>query len=186
MEEFAGALAGCVAGKTRGWVYTELEFVVDAVSAKSSELDKKWKALLNSGKLESALESNSGNNLINDLERDDLKVDSVETATCAPELIGYRILERQASLDLFDFYRGRPNARDEIKRDLGSYVVRDGSKIMNKGTSKDDIKTDDEGIERLSGEIIESNRKMENSEILTALADEISKSKKNIAAKPEG
>lgn len=105
-ERTANFLARC----TQGWVYKELEGLIDAVEI---EAPKDW---------EKAAPTND-EGFIKDLRRELLKgpkgpIDWFQT---------YKILERQASLDLFQFYkhRGAPAAVAELLRVLGSYGVKD-------------------------------------------------------------
>lgn len=170
LKEFSGLLANCLAAYTCGWVYKELELLADAVSTKSSVCEGKCKELLEGNKLKNAWRNGRERELLEDIlpitplpmsERVSVFLENLQDkdAKHYVEKIGrYEILERQAALDLFGFYGGREKAEDEIKRVLGSYVVKERRK------ARSSAKTDHEsqvkaGIVKLADTIIKFKSK---------------------------
>src|SRR5260370_34950346 len=109
---------------TQGWAYKELEFLVDAIRTKAWESGDLWKP--ESSKLKA-----------------DLKVEPVEFPAFVnnpgEDLRCYKILGRQAALDLFDFYGDRTKPKDEIERVLSSEVLR--------GTNKKDTRREHDAMQ---------------------------------------
>ncbi len=96
-----------LAKRTQGWVYKEIEHLVGLVQTK----------ILNGWTVP---KNDPDSTLITDLEA--RKLDPPKLSGKLPtEFKTYEILKRQAALDIFDFYRGRNKAKDEIERVLGSY-----------------------------------------------------------------
>lgn len=178
LKELSGLLANCLAAYTHGWVYKELELLADAVSTKSSLCEWKYKNLLNGDKLKSAWKNGRERELLKDLlpitllpmsERLAVFIEKLKdtyTKDCVEKLGMYEILDRQAALDLFAFYGGRDKAENEIKRVLGSCVVKERRK------GRTNVKTDDKGqakvIDSLAGAIIKFKSKPEPETIKTS------------------
>jgi adenylate kinase family enzyme len=90
-------LARYLAGKTQGWVYKEIEHLVGQVQGR----------ILNGARSALPGDKELG---VKPHPRDKL-----------PGFITYSILEREAALDIFDLYRGRTKASEEILQVLASY-----------------------------------------------------------------
>jgi adenylate kinase family enzyme len=176
LKDLSGPLANCLAAHTSGWVYKELELLTDAISAKSSVCERKWKELLNRNKLKKAWKNGRERECLKDvlpitsLAKSDAVVAFLqelkdkEAKDYVENLSMYEILERQAALDLFGFYSRREKAKDEIRRVLRSYDVKDRT------TTKAKVKTGDGSwdkarIDKLADTIIKfkSNREPETS-----------------------
>ncbi len=104
-----------LAQRTQGWVYKEIEHLVGLVRSKMS---KEWTVCHDD---QEDIQWGDGP-IAKQLELPKL---SAELPT---DFKTYKILERQAALDIFDFYRGRDKATEEIDRVLSSYVTDPASK----------------------------------------------------------
>lgn len=109
-----GSFASFLAGKTNGWVYKELEHLVNAIQVSTFDT---WKASPPIA------------------EKELTQVLHVANISDECGLERYKILERQASLDVCDFYAGRPRAISELKRVLRSFGIKDDNKAAELATS---------------------------------------------------
>jgi adenylate kinase family enzyme len=171
LKNLSGLLANCLAAYTCGWVYKELELLADAVSAKSSVCEKKWKESLKGNKLKSAWKNGGERELLKDVlpitllpksETIDAflkELNDREAKDYVDELGMYEILDRQAALDLVGFYSGRGKAKEEIKRVLDSYVVKDRRKAVS--SVKTDIGKQAKARDKLADTIIKFKSKGE-------------------------
>jgi adenylate kinase family enzyme len=140
LKALSEPLANCLAAHTCGWVYKELELLTDAISAKSPICESKWKELLNGNKLKNAWENGQERECLKDvlpitsLPKSDAVVAFLkqlknnDAKDYVEKLKMYEILERQAALDLFGLYGRREKAKDEIRRVLRSYELKDRTK----------------------------------------------------------
>jgi adenylate kinase family enzyme len=159
----ATAFAKVLTELTAGWVYKELDLLVETITSRTAGKKEEWtKALhtlsqtnLREPSLETLLE----------LKIEPIKLEETVSVPDKQELVTHKILGRRPSLDLLSFYADRPKAHEEVERVLRSYLLKD--EILNDELAAQRAARG----EKLATAITKPDRGNRSEEILAALSD---------------
>jgi adenylate kinase family enzyme len=157
----AKASAKLLAEKTGGWVFKELDLLVETIASRAAREGEKWSRAF--GRLTQKNPTKRGLETLLKIKR--IKFEGTVPERVKQRLVTREILGRRPSLDLSSFYADRPKARKEVERVLRSYLLKDETLNKKHAARKaTESKT-------LAKAITRPARGMRSEEILTALSD---------------
>jgi adenylate kinase family enzyme len=160
-QSMATAFGKLLAEKTGGWVYKELDLLVETITISAAKEKKAWSDAFLALTDKRSPEQDS---IIDLLDMEPSKFDPSVPEPMKQALVTQEILGRRPSLDLLNFYAGRTKAQDEVETVLRSYLLKDESLDAKQ----------DEGMaargKSLASEIFTQKRETRSSEILAALS----------------
>jgi adenylate kinase family enzyme len=153
----ASAFAKLLSKETGGWVYKELDLLVETITRRAAGKREEW-----SKAFRKLTQKNPEEQSLTTL----LEIKAIEFEKTVPDpvkkgLVTNQILGRRPSLDLSIFYADRPNARAEVNQVLQSYLLKD-VEVFNRRAAET------KG-ENLAKAITKPGRGARSDEILTAL-----------------
>ncbi len=115
----AVAFAKLLTEVTGGWVYKELDLLVETITSRTAGRKEEW------SKAFRALTQNSREPSHALLDIKPIPIEEPVPDHVKQCLVTQEILGRRPSLDLWSFYADRPKAREEVERVLRSYLLKD-------------------------------------------------------------